>query len=162
MSLSLYLRPRISDPWFVLWSPFFKVTLYLYKSTTRSCMKYYCHALGGAPNCHLDMLDNLQKWICGTVRPELTAFLEDLFHRRNMTSLSHFYRYYLGRWLSELAEFFPLPYSRGISTRYSIRFYDFSITIPRCYKDVYINNFFLRTAWPWIICLQKAFLWPII
>ena len=109
-------------------------------------MKCYCHALGESPNCHLDMLDNLQKWVCETVRPELTAFHEDLFHRRNMTSLSHFCRYYLGRWLSELAEFFPLPYSRGISTRYSIRFYEFSITIPRCYKDVNVNNFFLRTA----------------
>ena len=30
----------------------------------------------------------------------------------------------------------------GRSTRYSDRLYDFSVTIPRCYKDVCINIFF--------------------
>ena len=39
-----------------------------------------------------------------------------------------------------------LPYSRG--TCYSDRLHDFSVTIPRCYKDVYVNSFFPRTARP--------------
>ena len=55
-------------------------------------------------------------------------------------------RYYFGRCSSELAELFPLPYSRGRSTRYSDRLYDFSVTIPRCYKDVYLKSFFPCTA----------------
>ena len=39
----------------------------------------------------------------------------------------------------------PLPFSRGRSTCYFDRLHDFSVTIPRCYKDVYVNSFFPRT-----------------
>ena len=56
-----------------------------------------------------------------TVGPSLAASLEPLAHRRNVASLSLFYRYYFGRCSSELAQLVPLPYSRGRSTRYSDR-----------------------------------------
>ena len=75
--------------------------------------------------------------------------LESLAHRQNVASLSLIYRYYLGRCPSELAQLVPLPYSWGSSTRYSDRLHDFSVTIPRCYKDVYVNSFFSRTARLW-------------
>ena len=41
--------------------------------------------------------------------------------------------------------------SRGRSTRYADRLHDFSfsVTIPECYKDIYVNSFFPRTAGPW-------------
>ena len=58
----------------------------------------------------------------------------------------YFARYYFGRCSSELAQLVPLPYSRGRSTRYSDRLHDFSVTISRCYKDVYVNSFSPRTA----------------
>ena len=38
------------------------------------------------------------------------------------------------------------PHPQGRSTRYSDRSYHFSVTIPRCYKDAYVNSFFPRTA----------------
>ena len=47
---------------------------------------------------------------------------------------------------SKLAELVPIPYSRGRSTRYSNRLHGYSVTIPRCYKDVNINSFFPRTT----------------
>ena len=62
---------------------------------------------------------------------------------------SLFYRYYFGSCSSELAQLVPLPFSRGRSTCCSDRSHDFSITIPRCYKDVYVNSFFPRTAKLW-------------
>ena len=34
-------------------------------------------------------------------------------------------------------------------TRYSVRFHDFPVAISRCYKDVYTNSFFPRTARLW-------------
>ena len=43
----------------------------------------------------------------------------------------------------------PPPFSRGRSTRYSDRLHHFSVTIPKCYKHVYFNSFFPRTARPW-------------
>ena len=126
-----------------------EVALYLYKSNIRPCMENCCHVWAGAPNCYLKLLDKLQKRICRTVGPSLAASLEPLAHRRNIASLSLFYRYYFGRCSSELAELVPLPYSRGRSARYSDRLHDFSVPIPRCYKDVYVNRFFPCTARLW-------------
>ena len=57
--------------------------------------------------------------------------------------------YYFGGCSSELAELVPLPYSRGRATRYSDRLHDFSVTIRRCYEDVYFNSFFPHTARLW-------------
>ena len=112
-------------------------------------MEYCCNVWAGAPSCYLELLDKLQKQICRTVSPSHAASLEPLAHCRNVASLSLFYRYYFGRCSSELAQMVPLPYSRGTSTHYSDRLHDFSITIPRCYKDVYVNSFFPLTATLW-------------
>ena len=125
-----------------------EVALYLYKSTIQSCMEYCCHVWTGASSCYLELLDKLQRRICRT-GPPLAASLEPLAHRWNVASWSLFYRYYFGRCSSELAELVPLPYSRGRSTRYFDRLHDFCVTIPRCYKDVYVNCFFPRTARLW-------------
>ena len=126
-----------------------EVALYLYKSTIRPCMEYCCHVWGGAPSCYLELLEKLQKRICRTAGPSLAASLEPLAHRRNVASLSLFYRYYIGGCSSELAQMLPFPFSRGRLTRYSDRLHDFSVTIPRCYKDVYVSSFFPRTARLW-------------
>ena len=88
-----------------------EVALYLYKSTIQSCMEYCFHVWVGAASCYFDLLDKPQKRICTSVGPSLTASLEALTHRRNVVSLSFFYRYYFGRCSSELAQLVPLPYS---------------------------------------------------
>ena len=119
-----------------------ELALYLYKSTICPCMEYCCHVWAGAPSCWCPQ-------ICRIVGPSLAASLEPLAHCRNVASLSLFYRYYFGRYSSELAQLVPLPFSRGRSTCYSDRLHDFSVTIPRCYKDVYVNSFFPRTAKLW-------------
>ena len=111
-------------------------------------MEYCCHVWAGVPSCDLEFLDNLQKRMCSAVGPSLAASLEPLAHLRNVASLNLFYRYYFGKCSSELAQLVPLPFSRGRSTQYSDRLHDFSVTIPRCYKDVYVNSFFPRTARP--------------
>ena len=123
-----------------------EVALYLYKSTILQCMEYCYHIWAGAPSCYLELLPKLQKRICRTVGPSLAASLELLAHRRNVASLSLFYRYYFGRCSSELAQLVPLAFSRGKSTRYSDRLHDFCVTIPRSYKNVYVNSFFPRTT----------------
>ena len=109
-------------------------------------MEYCCHVWNGAPSCYLELLDKLQKRICRIVGPLLAASLEAFAHRLNVARLSLFYRYYLGRCSSELAQLVPLPFSRGRSARYSHRLHDFSVTIPRCYKNDYVNSFIPRMA----------------
>ena len=126
-----------------------EVALYLYKSTIAPCMGYCCHVQADAPSSYLELLDKLQKRICRTVGASLAASLEQLAHRRNMASLSLFCRHYFGRCSSELALLVPLPFLRGRSTRYSDSLHVCSVTIPRCYKDIYVNCFFPRTAGLW-------------
>ena len=79
----------------------------------------------------------------------LSASLEPLAHCWNMASLSLFCWYYFGRCSSELDQLVSLPFSQERSTCYSDRLHDFSVIIPRCYKDVYVNSFFPRTARLW-------------
>ena len=80
-------------------------------------MEYCCHVWAGAPSCYLELLDKLQKRTCRTVGPSFAASIEFCFY-----ILLYIYR----------------------STRYSDRLHVFSVTIPRCYKDV--NSFFPLTA----------------
>ena len=71
--------------------------------------------------------------------------------------LSLFYRYYFGICSIELAQLVLLHYFQGRSTPYSDRLDDFSVTFPRCYKEVYVNSFFPRTARLWNSLLIECF-----
>ena len=74
-------------------------------------MEYRVHVWTGVPSCYLELLDKLQKRICRTVNPSLTASIEPLALRGNVARLSLFYRHYFGRCSSELAQLVPLPFS---------------------------------------------------
>ena len=80
-----------------------------------------------------------------------------LFLEAESLTLSLFYRYYFGRCSSELAQLVPLPFSWRRSTCYYDRLLDFSVTIPRCYKDIYSNSFFLKTTKLWNSMPIKCF-----
>ena len=80
-------------------------------------MGYYCHVWAGAPE------------YAGLLVLHLLVLLNPC---QNLASLSLFYRYYFGRFSSELAQLVPLPFSRGRSTGYSDGLHNFSVTIPRC------------------------------
>ena len=69
--------------------------------------------------------------------------------KSSQLTVSLFYRHYFGRCSYEPAQLVPLPYSQGRSTLYSDRLHDFSVTIPRCCMDVYVNSFFPRTVRLW-------------
>ena len=87
-------------------------------------MEYCCHVLAGAPNCYLEFLDKLEKWILRTAGPSVDASCELSANHRNMASLSLFYKYYFGRCSSELAELVPHPYSQRRSACYFGRLHD--------------------------------------
>ena len=137
------------------------VALYLYKSSIWPCMESCCRIWACAPSCYWELLDKLQKLICRTVSASLATFLEPLTRGQNVARLSLFYRFYFGRCSSELAQLVPLPFSGRRSTRYSDSLHEFSITIPRCYKDVYISSFFPHTARLWnslpVVCFPLTY-----
>ena len=88
----------------------------------------------------------------------LAASLEHLPDRGNVASVSLFFRYYFGRCSSELDQLAPFPYSRGKSSRYSDKLHGFSVTIRRCYNDVYVNSFFpCNSFFPRIAGLWNSF-----
>ena len=87
-------------------------------------------------NCWISYRNGYVGLLSFTNVPSLAASLEPLAHCQNVASLSLFYRYYFSRCSSEVAQLVPLPYSQGRSTPYSDRLHDFSVTIPRRYKDV--------------------------
>ena len=91
-----------------------EVALFLYRSTICPCMEYCCDVRAGAPSCHLELLDKLQKRICRTVGLSLAASLEPLAYRRNVASLTFFYWYYICRarpWNSLPIQCFTLSYN---------------------------------------------------
>ena len=103
-------------------------------------MEYSCNVWAGAPNCYMDMLDKLQKWVCRTIVPAFTVSLEPVAHYRNGVSRTIIYRYF-GRCSSELAKLVVHLYYHGKATPDTDRqhlFYHHS----RCYKDVHVKSFF--------------------
>ena len=54
-------------------------------------MEYCCHVWDVDPSYFLDMLDKLQKRICGTVGHKLAGGFESYAYRRNVASLSLFF-----------------------------------------------------------------------
>ena len=47
---------------------------------------------------------------------------------------------------TKLAQLVPLLYCRGRPTHYPDGLHDFSVTIPRCCKNVHVNSFFPCTV----------------
>ena len=134
-----------------------EVSLYLYKSTVHLCMEYWCHIWAISLSCYLELLDKLQKQICRTVGPSLVPSLEPLAHGRNVASLSLFCRYYFRNCSYKLAQLVLFPFSQGRSTCYFDRFHDFSVTVPRCFKNAYVNSFFPCKARFWNSLLIECF-----
>ena len=106
--------------------------------------------LGWCPQLLLGIVKQTLKRVLG---PSLTASLEPMVLIVKMWPvfklLLKVFRYYFGRCSSELVQLVPLLFSWGRSSLYSDRLHDFSVTIPRCYKDVYVNSFFPCTTRLW-------------
>ena len=121
---SLYRAQRFHTP---------ETILHLYKSTIRPCMEYCSHIWGGAPKSHgLDLLDRVQKRVVNLVGPELSAGLHPLSHRRDVASLSLFYKYYNGNCSSELANLVPCRRVTVRTTRFSERLHPHAVDPPKC------------------------------
>ena len=72
------------------------------------------------------------------------------------------YRYYFGRYLSELAEQNPLPFSRGRSTRCCDRLHDFPVTFLDFIRMSLSTVSLLLQLDRGILSLWTAFIWPLI
>ena len=123
-----------------------EITLYIYKSTIWSCIEYCCNTWAGALVATWSCQTNYKNEYAGLLLLHLLLLLNPLAHSRNVARLNLFYSYYFGRCSSELSKLVPFHFYQGRSTPYSDRSHDFSVTIPRCCKYVYIDSFFPRRA----------------
>ena len=115
--------------------------LFLYKSTIQPYLEYCCHVWAGAPSCFLEMLVKLQKRICRTVGWSFASSSWPLGHRLNAASLILSIGIILvDIYLNWLNLFHFLILARGLLVILDCLI--FSVTISRCYKDVYVNSFF--------------------
>ena len=122
---------------------------YLYKSTIRPIMEYCCHLWSGAPKSHLSLLDRVQHRMKKLVGSALYSTLEPLSHRRDVASLSLFYRYYFGRCSDGLhTSMFP-TFVASRPTRRVNFLHSFCVQVPQSRTVSRSSGFFVRTANQW-------------
>ena len=114
--------------------------LHLYKSLIRPCMEYCCHIWAGASTSMLNMLERIQVRVINMIGPNLSSGLQSLSHRRNVASLSLFYRYYNGLCSDELSALVPPRKVFVRSTRSAAKSHLHTVEIP---------SFFPRTSVLW-------------
>jgi hypothetical protein len=124
--------------------------LILYKSQVRPLMEYCCHIWGGAPASALAILDRLQSKAIRLIGdPDLSSNLQSLAHRRAVSSLCLFYRYYHGRCSTELTNSVPPPMLFSRSTRLAESSHRFSVKLPTSRTAKHASSFFPRTTKLW-------------
>ena len=74
LSILITLISRKWDPWFMFFP--LEAASYLYQATIWPWLEYCCHIRAAAHCICLEILDEWQKRVCGTVGPSLTGPLE--------------------------------------------------------------------------------------
>ena len=123
--------------------------LYLYKATIRPLMEYCCHLWAGAPKTHLHLLDRVEKRAKNLIGQPLANELLPLSVRRDVASLSLFYRYYFGKCSSALSESVPKPQVFSRNTRRANPETCYHVSIERTRTQGRLQSFFVRTGRLW-------------
>ena len=128
--------------------PISESILYIYKSTIRPCLEYCCHIWAGAPISSLNILDRVQRRLFNLLGENLYSKLQPLSHRREVASLSLFYRYFHGHCSEDLASLMPRRYSSFNSSIQTHRsgLNNWAVYLPRRNTSTYSNSFIPRTA----------------
>ena len=125
--------------------------LYLYKSQIRPTMEYCSHIWAGSCNNVLSVLDDIQKRFRALVGDELYLTLPSLSHRRNVASLSLFYRYFHGRCSGELHESVPRGRTFSRRTRFALECetHPHYLNIPYIRTKFHAESFMPRVSKLW-------------
>ena len=105
----------------------------------------------------LDLLDRVQKRLSSLVGSVLSADLQALSHRRDVASLSLFYKYYYGKCSSELADLVPPKRVTVRSIRFSEQIHRHAVNSPMCRTNFYQSSFCTRTATIWNSLINECF-----
>jgi len=122
--------------------------LKLYIGLVRPRLEYCSHIWGGSPYTFL--LDRVESKAFRLIDdPTLTSSLDSLSLRRNVASLSLFYRYFHGHCSEELASCVPPPLRRPRSTRQATTSHRFSVDIANSRINRFSDCFFPTVSRLW-------------
>ncbi len=111
-------------------------------------MEYACHVWGGST--HTALLDRAESKAFRLISsPPLTSFFLPLKSRRNVASLSIFYRYFHAHCSSELANCMPPLLPRPRCTRLSSQAHSYTVQTPYARVNQYLLSFFPFTGQLW-------------
>ena len=131
--------------------------LYLYKSQIRPKMEYCCHIWGGADQTSLSCLDRVQRRLRYLVGDELFSTLPPLNHRRDVSSLSLFYRYYNRMCSKELHSLIPPKKAFPKVTRLAVKSHEHTLLIRKVANSYHWRSFIPRTAKQWNALPSECF-----
>ena len=105
---------------------------------------------GGGGSTHIALSNRVESKAFLLINsPPLTDCLNSLSHRRNVASLSIFYRYFHAEYSSELANCMPPPFSRPRCTRLSTSSHPYSVHLPNARVNQYLHSFISYTRKLW-------------
>ena len=130
--------------------------LQLYKGLIRPCMEYCSHVWGNSPCTRL--LDRVEAKAVRLINsPHLTSKLEPLSVRRQVASLSLFYKYYFGHCSRELIGCIPPPLPRPRNTRQAVSCHQYCVKVDNSRIARYDVCFFPSTSKLWNSLPANAF-----
>ena len=120
----------------------------LYIGLIRPCLEYCSHIWGSSPAVFL--LDRVQSKAIRLINDHsLTSSLDSLSLRREVASLSLFYRYYFGHCSAELRDRVPRPLRRPRCTRQAVASHQYSVELCNHRIERCSDCFFPSTSVAW-------------
>ena len=124
--------------------------LTVYKAQIRPCLEYGSHLWRGASKYSLTSLDTIQKRAIRLIDDSaLTDSLDSLAHRRNVSALFLYSRYYHGRCSDELKSVIPPTACFARSTRFTDSQHSFAVKLEKCRTTSFANMFVPMTSKNW-------------
>ena len=124
--------------------------LTLYKGQIRPCLEYCSHFWRGASKHSLTILDAIQRRAIRLIGdPALTDTLDSLAHRRSVSALSLFYRYYHGFCSDEIKSIIPPKASFAWNTRFSKIQHPYALKLGTNRTRAFANSFIPMTSRDW-------------
>ena len=118
--------------------------LTLYKAQIRRCLEYGSHLWRGAPKHSLATLDAIQKRAIKLIGdPALTNSVDSLAHRRTISALSLYYRYYNVICSVELKSIIPPKSLFTRNTRFWNAQHPFAVKLDKNRTSAFANSFIL-------------------
>ena len=114
-------------------------------------MEYNSHLWARASKCALDFADRMQSRALKLIGDDrVVSSITSLGHRRNVSCIVLFYKYYFGKCSSGLSELIPPPQVFTRNTRLSERSHAFTVaTMSHSTTHYRENSLFTRTARFW-------------